>query len=61
MKSRHRITHETVTHVIEIPLEDLVELVDLKGTDLPPRDPYIKWVELPNWCGVQIRWTEQVQ
>ena len=56
----HRVTYATRTHVIEIPLEDIVVFANLKGTELPPRDPYIRWVELDDWCGVQIRWTEEV-
>ena len=56
---KHRVTYVNRAHIIEIPLEDIVDSVGLKGTELPPHDPYIKWVELEDWCGVQIRWTEE--
>jgi|MDSW01.1.fsa_nt_gb hypothetical protein len=58
---KHRITYSTRTHVIEIPLTDLIEHANLKGTELPTRDPYIRWVELPEWCGIQIRWSEELK
>jgi len=56
---KHRVTYANRAHVIEIPLKDIVDSVGLKGTELPPRDPYIKWVELEDWCGIEIRWTEE--
>mgnify|MGYP001198801864 CR=1 FL=1 len=57
---KHRITYATRTHVIEISLADLIEHANLEGTQVPTKDPYVRWVELPDWCGVQIRWTEEI-
>jgi len=54
----HRISYRTVTHVVEVRADEILEA---SGAQKLPDDPYVQWCNLKNgFTGVMISWSEEV-